>query len=82
MSDPHVDANRLWETLHELALIGATEAGGVRRVALTDEDRAGRDQFVAWCEKAGCEVSVDAIGNLFARRPWASRCCARSMITR
>ena len=71
MADPHIDGDRLWKTLHELAEIGATAAGGVRRVALTDEDRAGRDLFVAWCEAVGCTVSFDAMGNLFARREGA-----------
>ena len=39
------------------------------RLALTDIDRAGRDLFVRWCEDAGCTVSVDGVGNVFARRP-------------
>ena len=30
--------------------------------------REGRDLFVKWCEDAGCTVSVDAMGNIFARR--------------
>ncbi|KAA6190417.1 Zn-dependent hydrolase, partial [Pseudomonas lactis] len=38
-------------------------------LALTDLDRQARDLFVQWCEAAGCSVSVDAIGNIFARRP-------------
>ncbi len=63
-----VNGERLWETLHALAEIGATSAGGVARVALTDEDRAGRDQFVAWVQELGCTVHVDQMGNLFARR--------------
>jgi N-carbamoyl-L-amino-acid hydrolase len=63
-----VNGKRLWETLHSLAEIGATTAGGVARVALTDEDRAGRDQFVAWVRELGCTVHVDQMGNLFARR--------------
>jgi N-carbamoyl-L-amino-acid hydrolase len=52
-----------------MAEIGATEKGGSRRLALTDLDRAGRDLFVRWCEEAGCTVTVDRIGNIFARRP-------------
>ncbi|MCG8545520.1 MAG: Zn-dependent hydrolase, partial [Alphaproteobacteria bacterium] len=28
-----------------------------------------RDLFVRWCEESGCTVSVDAVGNIFARRP-------------
>jgi N-carbamoyl-L-amino-acid hydrolase len=52
----------------EMARIGATSRGGVRRLALTEEDRAGRELFRSWCAQERCEVSVDRIGNLFARR--------------
>ena len=63
-----VDGGRLWASLMALARIGATEKGGVCRLALTDLDRQGRDCFVAWAKAAGCEIRVDRIGNLFARR--------------
>ncbi len=63
-----INGNRLWDSLMELAQIGATEKGGVNRQALTDLDREGRDLFVRWCEAAGCTVSVDRVGNIFARR--------------
>jgi N-carbamoyl-L-amino-acid hydrolase len=63
-----VDGARLWQSLMEMARIGATAKGGCNRQALTDADRDGRDLFVGWCEQLGCEVSVDAIGNIFARR--------------
>ncbi len=63
-----VNGERLWNSLMEMAQIGATEKGGVSRLALTDEDRRGRDLFVQWCEKAGCSIRVDAMGNIFARR--------------
>lgn len=63
-----VNGERLWESLMEMAQIGATEKGGVSRLALTDEDRRGRDLFVHWCEAAGCSIRVDAMGNIFARR--------------
>lgn len=66
-----VDGGRLWRTLGELAEIGATAAGGVARVALTDEDRAGRDRFVAWTRELGCSVHIDQMGNVFARREGA-----------
>ena len=52
----------------EMAKIGATPKGGVCRLALTDLDKEGRDLFVSWCEEAGCSVSVDKMGNIFARR--------------
>jgi N-carbamoyl-L-amino-acid hydrolase len=54
--------------LDALAAIGATAEGGCCRLALTDEDRAGRDQVVAWMRELGLQVRVDAIGNLFGRR--------------
>jgi N-carbamoyl-L-amino-acid hydrolase len=63
-----IDAERLWRSLMDLAQIGATEKGGVRRLTLTEVDRAGRDQFVAWCKEAGLTIEVDGIGNIFARR--------------
>jgi N-carbamoyl-L-amino-acid hydrolase len=63
-----IDAGRLWSSLMELAKIGATPKGGVRRVTLTSADREGRERFAGWCREAGLEVSVDAIGNMFARR--------------
>ena len=71
MADFHVDGTRLWKTLHQLAEIGATEAGGVARVALTDTDKAGRDQFVEWVTELECSVHIDRMGNLFARREGA-----------
>ncbi len=64
-----IDGERLWESLMELAKIGATEKGGVCRLALTDLDRQARDLFRRWCEAAGCAVTVDRMGNMFARRP-------------
>jgi N-carbamoyl-L-amino-acid hydrolase len=63
-----IDGERLWQSLMELATIGATQKGGVCRLALTDLDRQARDQFRAWCREAGCAVTVDQIGNIFARR--------------
>ncbi|KDP84373.1 allantoate amidohydrolase [Cupriavidus sp. SK-3] len=63
-----VDGARLWDSLMRLAGIGATPKGGVCRLALTEQDRLGRDFFVAEARAAGCEVRVDAVGNLFARR--------------
>ena len=52
-----------------MAEIGATDRGGCNRQALTDEDKLGRDLFANWCRNAGCTVSVDEMGNIFARRP-------------
>ena len=68
-SQPHINSERLWQSLMELAQLGATVKGGVCRLALTDLDRQARDLFVRWCEEAGCTVTVDGVGNIFARRP-------------
>ena len=66
-----VNAERLWQSLMDLARIGATDKGGVRRITLTETDRLGRDLFGGWCREAGMTVEVDAIGNIFARRAGA-----------
>lgn len=63
-----VDGARLWQSLMDLAAIGATPKGGVCRLALSDLDRQARDLFVHWAKEAGCTVRIDAIGNIFARR--------------
>ena len=63
-----VDGRRLWDSLMEVAKIGATPKGGVCRLALTDLDKAGRDLIVGWAKAAGCTVTVDTRGNVFMRR--------------
>ncbi|TWI63447.1 N-carbamoyl-L-amino-acid hydrolase [Pseudoduganella lurida] len=63
-----VDGKRLWDALMALAQIGATEKGGVKRLALTDLDRQGRDLVVGWGKAAGMTVTIDQIGNVFMRR--------------
>jgi N-carbamoyl-L-amino-acid hydrolase len=68
-SAPLINSDRLWQSLMDLAQLGATVKGGVCRLALTDLDRQARDLFVKWCEAAYCTVTVDAIGDIFARRP-------------
>ena len=68
-SNIRINSDRLWESLMELAKIGATEKGGVCRLALTDLDKQGRDLFVRWCKEAGCTIRIDKMGNIFARRP-------------
>jgi beta-ureidopropionase / N-carbamoyl-L-amino-acid hydrolase len=65
---PRINSDRLWASVMALAEIGATLKGGCNRQALTDADRQGRDLFAGWAREAGCLVSVDEIGNIFARR--------------
>jgi N-carbamoyl-L-amino-acid hydrolase len=64
-----IDGDRLWDSLMEMARIGATPGGGVGRIALTELDRMARNLFVSWCRDAGCQVRIDRMGNVFARRP-------------
>src|SRR3954449_10541978 len=68
-TNQRIDGKRLWDSLMAMAEIGATPKGGVKRLTLTEVDRAGRDRFRGWCEALGLTVRVDAIGSMFARRP-------------
>ena len=63
-----IDPDRLWDSLMEMAKIGPGIAGGNNRQTLTDEDAEGRALFQSWCEKAGMDMGVDTIGNMFATR--------------
>ncbi len=69
LADLRVNGERLWASLMELAQIGATEKGGVCRLALTSLDKQGRDLVIGWAKEAGMTVTVDKIGNAFMRRP-------------
>ena len=59
-----VDFARLRSRLFELASIGAIDGGGCARLALTDEDRHGRDLVVEWMRELGLDISVDRVGNV------------------
>lgn len=59
---------RLVGRLEELAQIGAIEGNGCCRLALTDEDRRGRDLVVSWMKALGLSVTVDCIGNVVGLR--------------
>ncbi|WP_434644075.1 Zn-dependent hydrolase [Klebsiella sp. I138] len=63
-----INAERLWSTLNEMATIGATPAGGVTRLALSEEDRQARNRLLAWALEAGFHCNVDSMGNMFIRR--------------
>lgn len=59
-----IDGPRLVSRLAELSKIGATPEGGCRRLALSDEDRQGRDWLVGQMRALGLAVKIDAIGNI------------------
>jgi len=63
-----IDIKRLSARLESLAAIGAIPGGGVCRLALSEEDRAGREQVVRWMNELGLAVSIDAIGNVVGLR--------------
>ena len=56
LGNVRIDGARLWDSLMEMAQIGATPKGGNNRLTLTDLDKQGRDLFKRWCEAAGCTV--------------------------
>ncbi len=64
-----INPQRLWDSLMETAVFGGTPKGGIKRLTLSDEDKWVRDWFKAECEKLGCTVEVDEVGNMFATRP-------------
>ena len=68
-ADLAIDGGRFWSTVMRSGEIGPGKAGGLRRLALSDADKEMRDLFITWCTEAGCTVTVDRVGNIFARRP-------------
>ncbi len=64
MTELDINGARLLSSLHELGKIGALEGGGVCRLALSDEDKAGRDWVLAQMKSLGMTIRVDGIGNV------------------
>jgi N-carbamoyl-L-amino-acid hydrolase len=71
-----VSEERLWRRHMEMAKIGAIPGNGVNRAALSKEDIAARRMLIGWARERSFEVGVDAIGNLFVRRPGTDRAAA------
>jgi N-carbamoyl-L-amino-acid hydrolase len=80
LSNVRVNGARLWDSLMEMAKIGATPKGGCKRLTLTDLDKESRQLFRKWCEAEGCSVKVDEMGNMFARRPGGDEALAPVMM--
>src|SRR6266542_303381 len=66
-----INRNRLQESMDALGRVGETRGGGLTRLALSDEDRRGRDLLVGWMREAGLSVSVDRMGNIVGQRAGA-----------
>ncbi len=67
-ADLRINGVRLWKAIMKMAEIDALPEGGCGRLALSPGDKQARQLFTQWCEEAGCSVSYDALGNMFARR--------------
>jgi beta-ureidopropionase / N-carbamoyl-L-amino-acid hydrolase len=68
----NIDRERLQQSIEELGRIGQTPRGGLTRLALTDEDKRGRDWMVARMHEAGLRVTIDQMGNIFGERAGAA----------
>ena len=68
MTTPQIDSVRLWKSLDEISVFGATPAGGLHRLAASKEDGLAHDYVVAAARELGCTVRIDALGNTFMRR--------------
>src|SRR3546814_15862205 len=67
-SDLRIVGKSLWDSLMQLARIGATEKGGVCRLDLTELDGQGLDLVCEWARALDCRVRVDEIGHIFMHR--------------
>ncbi len=71
MTSVSINPSRLSGRIRTMGQIGALPGGGVCRLAMTDEDKLGRDQFVAWLRELGMSVHIDVIGNIWGIRAGA-----------
>ena len=66
---PRIDPDRLWAALEEVSTFGGTPDGGLHRLCASTEDGAARDWLAARGAEVGLDLRVDAVGNMFLRRP-------------
>ena len=64
-----IDGKRLVDRLEQLGQIGRRDDGSRCRLALTDEDRMGRDLVVSWMQAVGLAIHIDRVGNILGIRP-------------
>ena len=63
-----INGDRMMRQLQQLAEIGLTETKACCRLALTDDDKLGRDLVITWMKELDMAVTVDPIGNIFGVR--------------
>ena len=66
--DLRINIDRLMARIRALGRVGALSGGGVARLALSDDDKAGRDLVVGWMRELGLDICVDQIGNVVGVR--------------
>ncbi|MDA2964214.1 MAG: M20 family metallo-hydrolase [Ilumatobacteraceae bacterium] len=59
-----INWRRLEDRINALAEISPIDGGGNCRLALTDEDKDGRDLVVSWMRSLDLEVTIDVVGNI------------------
>lgn len=64
-----INRQRLLESIETLGKIGQRTDGSCCRLALTDEDKLGRDLVVSWMRNLGLEIQIDRVGNIIAVLP-------------
>lgn len=69
MTTLRIDSDRLWATLMDISVFGATPNQGLDRLTLSEADFAARDFLIAAARQREYRVAVDGIGNLFVTRP-------------
>jgi N-carbamoyl-L-amino-acid hydrolase len=65
---PRVDGGRLMERIEALGRVGMKADGSCCRLALSDEDKLGRDLVVSWMRELGLEIRIDKVGNIIGLR--------------
>lgn len=65
---PSINADRLFQSIMDMARIGPTPEGGSCRLALSPEDTQARALLLQWCKPLNLRFEQDAIGNMFLRR--------------
>src|SRR5699024_6619678 len=64
----HINLKRLMDHIQVSSTIGALPNGGIRRLALTDEDKEMREIFIDWMKAIDLQVRVDDFGNIYGRK--------------
>ena len=67
MKEIKINHSRLISSIYEIAKIGKLPNGGVRRLAFSKNDLIAKKKIIEWCKELGLSLSIDSIGNIFAR---------------